>query len=67
MKKKYETPRTEKLEFDYTSTVRASGIVKTPGQDCSVANNDKDAPATPPYGLILPWPYSPFPNKNRTC
>ena len=46
MKKTYETPRTEKLEFDYTSTVRASGIVKTPGHDCAIMPNGKDIPPT---------------------
>ena len=37
MKKDYETPVAEKLEFDYVSTVSASGGLKNPAQ-CAGTN-----------------------------
>lgn len=42
MKKEYDTPKAEKLEFDYTSTVVASngGQQKIPGIEGSVVEYD---------------------------
>ena len=43
MKKTYETPVAEKLDFDYTDTVVASGLVTNQGaaDGCSVMHNGR--------------------------
>ncbi len=43
MKKTYETPVAEKLDFDYTDTVVASGLVTSQGaaDGCSVTPNGR--------------------------
>lgn len=50
MKNVYEAPKAEKLAFDFTNTVVASGGEgggsgnKTPGHGCSTMPNGKDVP-----------------------
>lgn len=46
MKKKYETPSAELLEFDYTDVITTSnGVTKNPGHHgCTVMPNGKPIP-----------------------
>ena len=67
MKSAYETPRAEKIEFDYTSTVYASGdpetqdnVVKTPGWGtCTIMPNAG--------GTGMPTTEGNIASKNKKC